>query len=58
MICTNCKHERVCRFTETMTEVDKIAENVNDASDPMHLEPGCLAYDAMDTIVREAERSW
>ena len=58
MICTNCKHERVCKFTDAMAEVDKMAETVNNAEDPMNMTPGCQAFDAVDTIVREAERSW
>lgn len=58
MICTNCKHEKVCKYINNMEEVNKMVDSVNSAEDPIRLEPGCSAYDAMDTIVREAERSW
>lgn len=52
MMCDNCRHWSVCKFTEILAKAASVAEECNNTPDPIRLNPGCEAFDERETTIR------
>jgi hypothetical protein len=58
MICTNCKHEKVCKFIPDMETSAKMIDEINSMPNPLHCHPECDMFDEMDTVIRTEKGTW